>query len=584
MFMQVYNAQDHTELGFELLSCLEDERIKRNFDPKVYVEAKGIVLNDYLRKFNLKSCVVAVSGGIDSAVVLGIVKSASLMKDSPIKKIIAVCLPVFNSNGVINQNVAKIRGEEVSRHFGIDPKTIDLSATHALLKSVVDSALELNGEDWANGQLVPYLRTPTLYYITSLLSQSNIPGVICGTTNKDEGAYLGYFGKASDGMVDLQLISDIHKSEVFQLGAYLGVPESIMKAKPTGDMYDGRSDVEVFGTSYDFVELYLKYLEKSSEAQLEFKKILSKKSLAQFQELGERLENMHQYNKHKYLAASPAVHLDLYQTLIPDGWVTNANQKRIEIPDKTKFVGNFDLNPTVIDEIESNGSDATIEELSGYENSFLKIKNLLNKDECERLKSELLIQNWIPVGLDGMKSDFDPNVSQVGSYRVSTYASHLADILWQRISVQFPKLRIMKDDTPTDWNGSRVWEAQGVSPLFRFIRYKKGGLLVPHYDAPFEYDAQTKTLMSVVIYLTQTDKSGKTRLIKDKQTSLALSDRIYEDWKTPAKDNDVLLNLTFNEGDAIAFDHRILHDSEGLVEDEDKLIIRTDIVFKKCSL
>ena len=53
-----------------------------------------------------------------------------------------------------------------------------------------------------------------------------------GTTNRDEGAYLGFFGKASDGMVDLQPISDLHKSEVRALATRLGVPAEIVEAAP----------------------------------------------------------------------------------------------------------------------------------------------------------------------------------------------------------------------------------------------------------------------------------------------------------------------------------------------------------------
>jgi NAD+ synthase (glutamine-hydrolysing) len=93
--------------------------------------------------------------------------------------------------------------------------------------------MNVQGKPWAAGQLAPYLRTPTLYYLTSLLTQEGMKAVVCGTTNRDEGAYLGFFGKASDGMVDLQLIADLHKSEVYALGKLLAVPEKILTRTPT---------------------------------------------------------------------------------------------------------------------------------------------------------------------------------------------------------------------------------------------------------------------------------------------------------------------------------------------------------------
>ncbi|WP_258957573.1 hypothetical protein [Legionella sainthelensi] len=44
--------------------------------------------------------------------------------------------------------------------------------------------------------------------------------------NRDEGSYVGFFGKASDAMVDIQLISDLHKSEVKKLALFLNIPQA----------------------------------------------------------------------------------------------------------------------------------------------------------------------------------------------------------------------------------------------------------------------------------------------------------------------------------------------------------------------
>ena len=61
----------------------------------------------------------------------------------------------------------------------------------------------------------------------------------------DEDGYLCYFCKAGDGVVDVQLIADLHKSEVFTVGKYLEVPEDILVAPPSADLWDGQTDEEV---------------------------------------------------------------------------------------------------------------------------------------------------------------------------------------------------------------------------------------------------------------------------------------------------------------------------------------------------
>ena len=318
--MKVYNEQSDRNLSEQLKEIQKEIRKKRNFNPKDYIEQKSNLLNEYMNKYGLKACVIAISGGIDSAVVLGIVKKASEQTNSPIKKIMPMLLPILKSTGVTNQNEATNRGKELCEKLDLKPYIIDLTSVNNEIRKSLEPVIEIKGEDWAIGQLGPYSRTPVLYYTTSLLNQEGFGAIICGTTNKDEGAYLGYVGKASDGMVDVQVISDIHKSEVYQVAHELGIPKSIIEATPSGDMYDSRTDETVFGASYDFVELYLNYLNMEDSEKEKLISSLDEKSKEQFDFYAKNLENLHKYNLHKYMAKSPAVHLDLYDSSVKGGW------------------------------------------------------------------------------------------------------------------------------------------------------------------------------------------------------------------------------------------------------------------------
>lgn len=318
--MKVYNEKSDRTLSDLLLTVIEGMRNKKGFSASKYVENKAKLLNDYMRKFNLKSCVVAVSGGIDSAVVLGIINYAYKMENSPIKKVIPLLLPIIKSTGVTNQQSATDRGIELCNKLNLKPYIVDLSRINTDIREDLESVIGIKGDNWAIGQLGPYSRTPILYYTTSLLCQEGYNAIICGTTNKDEGTYLGYIGKASDGMVDVQIISDIHKSEVYKVGKYLGVPKSIMEVVPSGDMYDNRVDEEVFGAPYDFVELYLNYLNYSDKEKEELLNSFDEESRKQFEFYAKNLENLHRYNLHKYMACSPAIHLDLWDSSVKGGW------------------------------------------------------------------------------------------------------------------------------------------------------------------------------------------------------------------------------------------------------------------------
>ena len=333
--MKVYNQTNTYKMHDELKDLLEFIRTYKAFNPKEYVEDKCNLLNNYMMKYKLDTCVIAISGGIDSSVVLALAVEAQKMNNSPIKKIVPVSLPCFKNSGVTHQKETLQKGHELCLHYGVKQHLINM---HDIIEVIRDNVedhevfYDKNGttvtkydnwrtDDWAIGQLVPYARTSVLYYMTSVLNAMGFRPIILGTTNLSEGGYLGYVGKASDGMVDVQLISDIYKDEVYRVAKYLDVPEDIISAVPTGDMYDSRSDIEVFGAPYDFVELYSYYLESElNELIQENINCMSDDAKKQFAIFAENLDNLHSYNKHKYLAGSPAVHLDLWDCNIKDGW------------------------------------------------------------------------------------------------------------------------------------------------------------------------------------------------------------------------------------------------------------------------
>jgi NAD+ synthase (glutamine-hydrolysing) len=183
-----------------------------------------------MNKSGLKACVVAVSGGIDSATVLGLVKYASMKADSPIQKIVPLLLPILGSTGVTNQSEATEKGKELCESLGLKPYIVDLTKINNQIRNDLESVLGIEGQNWAIGQLGPYSRTPILYYTTSLLMQEGYNAIVCGTTNRSEFGYCGYVGKASDELTDVQMISDIYKSQVYKVASELKIPESIMDA------------------------------------------------------------------------------------------------------------------------------------------------------------------------------------------------------------------------------------------------------------------------------------------------------------------------------------------------------------------
>ena len=90
----------------------------------------------------------------------------------------------------------------------------------------------------------------TLYHLAGLHRS-----LVAGTGNKVEDFGVGFFTKYGDGGVDLSPIADLTKTEVYAVGAVLGVNEAIMKAAPTDGLWgDDRTDEDQIGASYPELE------------------------------------------------------------------------------------------------------------------------------------------------------------------------------------------------------------------------------------------------------------------------------------------------------------------------------------------
>lgn len=309
--MKVYN--DAVRMTAELTQKLAEYREARNFDVTEWVKKKTQLINSYFNQSRLTAAVVGVSGGVDSAVALALIVEASKQPGSNIRKIVPLLLPAHDYVGATHQDVATNQAEQLCHHYGVEPAQFTkITTISQIITSELERVLHLSSTPWAEGQLVAYSRTPVLYNTCSILTDNGYPALVVGTTNLSEGGYLGYVGKASDGMVDLQIISDLYKSEVYEVAEHLGVPEVIMKATPTGDMFDGREDEEVFGATYEFVELFHLWLQNGSDPTL--------MQNSAFVHGAKNLQKLHTYNKHKYLYKTPSVHLDIMNARIPGGW------------------------------------------------------------------------------------------------------------------------------------------------------------------------------------------------------------------------------------------------------------------------
>ena len=281
------------ELPPSMQKQLDIVREKRNFDASKWVEQKCKMLNEYMSKSGLKGCVLNCSGGIDSSVTLALIKHASKMENSPIKRIIAIAQPIHSTASI--QNKAYI----ISKHLDVEIFTIDQTEIFDKLENLCRTSTKLETSKFATGQLKSYMRTPVVYYVCQMLSSCGIPSIVMGTGNFDEDGYILYYCKAGDGVADVSLISDLHKREVYLVGHYLKLPEEILGAVPSADLWSGQTDEDELGFSYKFIELFTEYLIMSEEEQRKMREAMTENDLKQFDKWAEMAQKVHRCNLHK---------------------------------------------------------------------------------------------------------------------------------------------------------------------------------------------------------------------------------------------------------------------------------------------
>jgi len=216
-------------------------------------------IDDYCKNtsFIPESLIVGISGGIDSSVVSTLCALTG-------RKTIVLSMPIKQIESQHNLSIK--HGKWLETKFkNTKFKTIELEK---LFNSFEKSLSDFDNEHGlANSRA--RLRMTTLYQVAA----ANF-GLVVGTGNKVEDFGVGFYTKYGDGGVDISPIADCNKSQVWELGNYLGISKEIIEAEPTDGLWsDGRNDKDQLGMSYVELENAMKNKNDSNhERYLEIRK------------------------------------------------------------------------------------------------------------------------------------------------------------------------------------------------------------------------------------------------------------------------------------------------------------------------
>ncbi|MGE0757511.1 MAG: NAD+ synthase [Pirellulaceae bacterium] len=197
----------------------------------------GFIRNEIYRT-GFRRAVLGLSGGVDSSVVAYLAARAL----GP-ENVLAVTMPYKTSSAATRSDSAA-----VVEQLGV--QTIDVPIT---------DQIDAYFRQFPEATQLRLANKCARERMTVLYDQSvSFAGLVLGTSNKSE-LLLGYGTQFGDMASAINPIGDLYKSQLYPLGEYLGVPESVLRKAPTGDLWIGQTDEEELGFAYAEVDrlLYL---------------------------------------------------------------------------------------------------------------------------------------------------------------------------------------------------------------------------------------------------------------------------------------------------------------------------------------
>ncbi len=190
--------------------------------------------------------VVGLSGGIDSALVSRLCADALGGK-----KVLNIHMPSDASpreDGMLT--------ESYSRSIGSDYRVVPIQG----MVDAFDVALGLD-DRLERGNVMARCRMTVLYHFARA---GNL--LVMGTGNKSE-LLMGYFTKHGDGACDALPIGNLYKTNVWRLAKHLDLPQEIITRAPSADLWEGQSDEDEMGISYEELDIILQGIQDSTSPE-----------------------------------------------------------------------------------------------------------------------------------------------------------------------------------------------------------------------------------------------------------------------------------------------------------------------------
>lgn len=223
----LFNARIETRKDRPLLSSWSDETCED------VLEALKFGFQEYAYKSGFNNFTIALSGGIDSSLVLTIMR-LSLKEGQYLE---AIYMPSIFSSTLSYELSLKL-----CKNLNVPMTSLPIKFLHSTAKNLFSSTFSQPFEGLTDENIQSRLRGTLLY------TRSNqINSMVVNTSNKSEIA-VGYSTQYGDSVGAISMLGDLYKTQVYRLAEYINdhyqqiIPQEVIDRAPSAELRPDQQD------------------------------------------------------------------------------------------------------------------------------------------------------------------------------------------------------------------------------------------------------------------------------------------------------------------------------------------------------